>query len=86
MKSNKDYQEGDRVLVKTFAGPEICVILKKRYIASKSEFKLGVDGWNAQVTLKKEVNKLRTHGVPYKKEEKPLVWVFDWQIIKKIRT
>jgi len=83
MKSNKTYQKGDKVLVKSFAGPNVRVILKKRYIAAKSELKLGVDGWNAQITLQREVEKLRKSGVPYKKGEKPKVWVFDWQIIKK---
>ena len=48
-----------------------------------SEHKLGVDGWDAQIISQKEVEKLRKRGVPYKKGEKPKVWVFDWQIIKK---
>tara|TARA_R110002074_G_scaffold237176_2_gene409020 strand:+ start:274 stop:456 length:183 start_codon:yes stop_codon:yes gene_type:complete len=59
------------------------VILRKRYIASQSELKLGVDGWEAQITIQKEVEKLRKAGVPYQKGEKPMVWVFDWQIIKR---
>ena len=84
MKSKKKYRKGDRVIVKSFASPEVCVILKERYIASKSELKLGVDGWYAQIVDQKEVAKLITSGVPYKKDEKPIVWVFDWQIIKKI--
>jgi hypothetical protein len=61
----------------------VCVILKKRYIASQSELKLGVDGWEAQITNQREVDKLRKRGVPYKKGERPNVWVFDWEIIKK---
>jgi hypothetical protein len=83
MKSKRRYQKGDRVLVKSFAGPDVIVTLKKRYIATKSEHKLGVDGWEAQITLQTEVEKLRMCGVPYKKGEKPKVWVFDWHIIKK---
>ena len=51
--------------------------------ANKTKHKLGVDGWDAQITNSKEVEKLRKHGVPYEKGEKPKVWVFDWQIIKK---
>jgi hypothetical protein len=70
-------------LVKSFAGPSVCLTLKKRYIAAQSESKLGVDGWEAQITNQREVDKLRKKGVPYKKGEKPKVWVFDWQIIKK---
>ena len=83
MKSKRRYRRNDRVLVKSFAGPDICVILKKRYTAAQSEHKLGVDGWDAQIISQKQVEKLRKHGVPYRKGEKPKVWVFDWQIIGK---
>tara|TARA_B100001250_G_scaffold410963_1_gene438507 strand:+ start:277 stop:534 length:258 start_codon:yes stop_codon:yes gene_type:complete len=83
MKLGKRYQKGDKVLVKSFAGPDVRVLLKSRYIVSETDHKLGVDGWNAQIVNKKEVDKLRQHGVPYSKNEKPVVWVFDWQIIKK---
>ena len=83
MKSKKRYTENDRVLVKSFAGPSVCVVLKKRYLVSQSKHKLGVDGWEAQIINQKEVEKLRKRGVPYKKGEKPKVWVFDWEIIKK---
>ena len=83
MKLKKQYRKNDRVLVRSFAGPDVCVILKNRYIARQSKSKLGVDGWEAQITNQKEVEKLRKRGVPYKKGEKPKVWVFDWEIIKK---
>jgi len=85
MISKKRYTKNNKVLVKSFAGPNICVILKKRYIVSKSEHKLGVDGWEAQIVDQNEVNKLRKHGVPYRKGEKPMVFVADWEIIKKCR-
>ena len=77
--------KNDKVLVTSYAGPSVCVVLKKRYIVSQSKSKLGVDGWNAQIINHKEVDKLRRRGVPYTKGEKPMVWVFDWQIIKKCR-
>ena len=83
MKSKKRYTKNNKVLVKSYAGPNVCVVLKKRYIVSESVHKLGVDGWEAQITSQKEVEKLRKRGVPYKKGEKPNVWVFDWEIIKK---
>jgi len=83
MKSKRRYTKNDKVLVKSFAGPDVWVLLKKRYIARKSENKLGVDGWEAQIVNQKEVEKLRKRGVPYKKGEKPIVFVGDWQIIKK---
>ena len=83
MKSKKRYTKNDKVLVKSFAGPNVWVRLTKRYIVNETEHKLGVDGWEAQITQQKEVEKLRKRGVPYKKGEKPKVWVFDWEIIKK---
>ena len=83
MKSKKRYTRNDRVLVKSYAGPNVCVVLKRRYLVSKSKLKLGVDGWEAQITNQKEVDKLRKKGVPYKKGEKPNIWVFDFEIIKK---
>ncbi len=83
MKLKKSYQKGNKVLVESFAGPNVQVILKKRYVVNQSELKLGVDGWEAQITIQKEVEKLRKAGVPYQKSEKPMVWVFDWQIIKR---
>tara|TARA_B100000945_G_C20100735_1_gene465757 strand:+ start:183 stop:440 length:258 start_codon:yes stop_codon:yes gene_type:complete len=85
MKSKRRYTKNNKVLVKSFAGPDVCVILRKRYIVSKSEYKLGVDGWQAQIVNQKEVDKLRNNGVPYRKGEKPMVFVADWQIIKKCR-
>ena len=81
MKSKNKYIKNDRVLVKSFAGPSVCLTLKKRYIAAQSELKLGVNGWEAQITNQREVEKLSKCGVPYKKGDKPKVWVFDWEII-----
>ena len=70
-------------MVKSFAGPDICVRLVRRYIVSRSEQKIGVDGWDAVIEDSTEVDKLRSRGVPYKKGQKPKVWVFDHHIIKK---
>jgi hypothetical protein len=83
MKSKKSYQKGDKVLVKSFAAQDVIVTLQHRYLTAEHSHKLGVDGWDAQIILSREVNKLRKNGVPYKKGEKPKVWVFDWQIIRK---
>ena len=83
MKSKRRYTKNDKVLVKSFAGPDICVRLLKRYLPSKTEHKLGVEGWEAIIEDREEVNKLRSCGVPYNKQEKPKVWVFDYQIIKR---
>ena len=79
----KSYQKGDKVLVESWGLPIVKVTLTKRYLKTGSG--LGVDGWEAQITIKKEVEKLRANGVPYSKGEKPTVFVADWQIIKKCR-
>ena len=83
MKSKKRYTKNDRVLVKSFAGPDVIVTLTRRYLVRETKHKLGVDGWEAQITNQKEVEKLRKKGVPYKRGERPKVWVFDFEIIKK---
>ena len=77
------YKVGDVVLVESFAGPEVYVRLKKRLLKPKKGW--GADGWDAQIIYKKDVDSLRKSGVPYKKGEKPIVFVFDWQMIKKKR-
>ena len=71
------------MLVKSFAKSRVWVRLKERILKPKDSW--GADGWNAQIIYKKDVDALRKNGVPYKKGEKPVVFVFDWQIIKKKR-
>ena len=75
------YEVDDIVLAKSFAGPKVWVKLKKRILKPKDFW--GADGWDAQLIYKKDVDNLRKNGVPYKKGDKPLVFVFDWQMIKK---
>jgi hypothetical protein len=75
------YKVGDIVLSESFAGPKVWVRLKKRILKPKDFW--GADGWDAQIIYKKDVDDLRKHGVPYKKGAKPMVFVFDWQTIKK---
>jgi len=77
------YKVGDIVLVESFAGPKVWTRLKERLLKPKDFW--GADGWNAQIIHKKDVDILRAHGVPYKKKEKPIVFVFDWHIIKRKR-
>ena len=55
--------------------------LKKRILKPKDGW--GADGWDAQLIYKKDVDSLRKSGVPYKKDTKPMVFVFDWHILKK---
>ena len=77
------YEVGDTVLVESFAGPKVWVKLKERIL--KPEDFWGADGWDAQLIYKKDVDNLRKNGVPYKNGTKPVVFVFDWQMIKKKR-
>ena len=77
------YEEGDIVLVSSHAGPEVRVKLLSRVHVGKDEW--GADGWDAKIIYKKDVDKLRKSSVPYKSGEKPVVWVFDYQILKLIR-
>jgi len=85
MKSNKYYQKNDKVLVKSYCGINVCVRLMKRYEVKNSESKLGTDGWECIVYKSADVIKMIKAGIPYRKNENPKVWVFDWQIIKKCR-
>ena len=80
---NMKYKVGDVVLVESFAGPKVQVRLEERLLKPKDFW--GADGWDAQLIYKKDVDSLRKNGVPYKKDSKPVVFVFDWQIIKKKR-
>ena len=75
------YEVGDIVFVESFAGPKVWVKLKKRILKPKDFW--GADGWDAQLIYKKDIDNLRKNGVPYKKDDKPVVFVFDCQMIKK---
>ena len=78
------YETGDIVLVSCFAGPEVRVRLNERHANFGDGW--GAEGWDATIIYKKDVDKLRQNGVPYKSGEKPLVWVFDHEIIKLVRS
>jgi hypothetical protein len=78
------YKEGDIVLVSSHAGVDVRARLEKRWEKPKKGW--GAAGWDATIIYKKDVDNLRQNGVPYKSGEKPLVWVFDHQIIKLVRS
>mgnify|MGYP003145038741 FL=1 len=74
---------GKIIYVQSFALPDdeyVRVKLINRVL--KPDDFWGADGWDAQLIYKKDVDKLIKHGVPYKRNEKPAVWVFDFQIKK----
>ena len=75
---------GDIVEVRSFAldaDDLIKVKLLKRVTKPKNFW--GADGWDAQIIYKKDVDKLIKNGVPYKRNEKPTVWVFDFNVVIK---
>ena len=78
-------KEGNLVLVRSFALDDkdlVKVRLVKRVVAKNG---WGADGWEAVLYDSHDVLKLIKKGIPYKKDEKPEVWVVDWHIVKKIR-
>jgi hypothetical protein len=81
MPNEQPLKIGDIVLVNSFAGPKVHVKLLKRVLKPKNGW--GATGWDAQIIYASEVEQLRKKGVPYKKNSKPDVWVFDFQIISK---
>tara|TARA_R110000772_G_scaffold141219_3_gene250848 strand:- start:903 stop:1142 length:240 start_codon:yes stop_codon:yes gene_type:complete len=76
-----NYKINDIVLVNSFAGPKVWVELKERILKPKDSF--GALGWRAQIIYNKDVENLRNSGVPYTKNTKPIVFVFDWEVIKR---
>ncbi len=79
----KSLKPNDIVLVESFAGPKVHVKLLKRILKPKDGW--GVNGWEAELIYQNEIEQLRKSGVPYKKNSKPIVWVFDYHIISKKR-
>ena len=82
MKLKKRYRKNDKVLVSSYAGPDVWVILKERYIADESEFKLGVDGWHAQIYKQKDIenvqrikNEKLANQLFLQKEQKRKEWI-----------
>ena len=79
------FEIGDIVEVKSYAlGSDKLIKVKLLKRINKPKDFWGADGWDAQIIYKKDVDKLIKNGVPYKKGEKPVVWVFDYNIVKKI--
>jgi hypothetical protein len=79
-------KKGDIVAVKSFALSHkdlVKVKLLKR--VDNLNNPNSATGWDAQLIDSDDVEKLIKGGVPYKKDEKPKVWVFDFHIVRKIR-
>ena len=78
-------KEGNLVLVKSFALGEKDLVKVKLVKRVESKNGWDADGWEAVLYDSEDVLKLIKKGVPYKKDDKPEVWVFDWHIVRKIR-
>ena len=76
---------GNLVLVQSFALGKKDLVKVKLLKRVTSSGGMGTDGWDALLYDANDVLKLIKKGVPYKKDEKPTVWVFDYHIVKKIR-
>jgi hypothetical protein len=73
---------GDIVIVTSFAGPRVRVRLQKRIVKVKNGW--GANGWDGILIYKDDVDKLIDAGVTYEKGSKPVVFVFDDDIIEVI--
>tara|TARA_R110002020_G_scaffold37239_18_gene112612 strand:+ start:2661 stop:2915 length:255 start_codon:yes stop_codon:yes gene_type:complete len=83
---NNNLKVGDVVLVRSFAlaNDDLIKVKLKKRIKKPKDF-WGANGWDAQIIHKKDVDKLIRNGVPYKKGKKPSVWVFDFQLVEKVK-
>lgn len=82
-KSVKNIKPGDIVLVKSFAGPQVHVKVVKEFLKKADGW--GADGWDGILVNEYDIKALVAAGVPYKAGEDQEVWVFNFQIIKKIK-
>ena len=69
---------GDTVLVESLAGPRVRVLLQEQILESQG------GGWSGQIIHKEDVTKLIAAGVPYDKTDKPVVFIFDSDVVEVI--
>ena len=82
-KSVKNIKPGNILLVESFAGPRVHVKVTKEFFKKKDEW--GADGWDGILIYESDIKALITAGVPYETNKDHEVWVFNFQIIKKIK-
>ena len=78
-------KKGDVVLAKSFALSNKNLVKVKLLKRGEKVHGWGADGWDGVLIDPGDVAKLIQHGVPYKKGNLPEVWVFDFNIVKKIK-
>ena len=79
----KSIKIGDIILVNSFAGPKVSIKVTKIVFKKKDEW--GANGCFGVIVNPEDVKKLISKGVPYKDYNNEEVWVFDFEIIKKVR-
>ena len=79
----KNLNPGYILLVNSFAGPKVYVKVTRVIFKEKEAW--GADGCEGVLIYEEDVKSLISSGVPYKDLKNQNVWVFDFQIIKKIR-
>jgi len=78
-------KKGDIVWAKSFALGDKDLVRVKLLNRGERVHGWGADGWEGLLLDPEDVAKLIKGGVPYKKGEKPKVWLFDFHIVKKER-
>ena len=78
-------KKGDIVLAKSFALNSEDLVKVKLTKRGEKVHGWGADGWEGLLIDPEDVAKLVKAGVPYKKGEKPKVWLFDFHIVRKAR-
>jgi hypothetical protein len=78
-------KKGDIVWAESFALSDRDLVKVKLLKRGETVHGWGADGWEGMLIDSDDVIKLIKGGVPYKKEEKPKVWLFDFHIVKKAR-
>ena len=96
---HKNLKVGDVVLVSSRAGkamPKIHVLLKKKVVVKESKGRQvglrrsmdwpGYSGWEATTVYEEEINRLRKEwSIPYTKVGEDTLFVYDDDIIKKVK-
>ena len=78
-------KKGDVVWAKSFALNDKDLVRVKLLKRGEKVLGWGAEGWDGLLIDPEDVAKLIKGGVPYKKGEKPKVWLFDFHIVRKAR-
>ena len=76
-------KKGDIVLVETFAGVDVHVVLKEHCSYPTQQKQVAYAGWRTELVYEEDAEALRKNGCPTKIGDES--WVYDWQIINNIK-